>query len=752
MSGGDVRGEFLYNLPSNVSWKFCRVMDGLSDQDWTRFASEVLGDQTDLRLVERKERRTAAVMNQWENRNGRVGELLDLLEYLQLLRPRDIILDWTASVRSPPPPPPVSVPQFFPPPPVSLSAPLTLTACSLSTTDKGGGRTLPGPAPPPSILKSVPHECAQTSIRVACGNQSGGVMCWSYEEVHAGTEGFAPSLQVGEGGFGVVYRALLRNTDCAVKRLKQDVGCLMDWKVLKETFETEVVKLSKFRHPNIVDLLGFCEGQGSVCLIYSYMENRSLEDQLHCVSGALSWCQRVSVVKDASAALQFLHSPPEGHTPVIHGDVKSSNILLDRHLVAKLGDFGLARFVSSGSPALSPSKTASIGKTAKVRGTLAYLPDEYVRNGELGTVTDVYSFGVVLLEVLTGRRALERDRKSGDVYLKDVVDKVQDSPTGSCAAAWSKQLDRRLISAGATEPSGSMETVSLACRCLDKKRKKRPLMIEVFDKLQDIYNITRISSSSPLIQPSSHRPPSSQSLSRATQSLDSNVEALSHQFSKLDPLEYSYQPPSSSALCPPPSSHPLKFSSSIPALTSTSLPAPSASSTSFDGPCETDESRGLSQYDIHSQISGSSRNHIRSHGTGSRSLPTRDQHHRPAWPPESQVSQPSLPTEDLYDHPLPSNCVSQEGGELGPDSRGVTTAVPQCPSPGEPLKSLPSAVMNPSEQQLLESRAQLEGGRIRTREPLLLDLNTERSSAVFRGPEESDELDYLPPAKSLTDC
>uniref|UniRef100_A0AAQ5X435 Protein kinase domain-containing protein n=1 Tax=Amphiprion ocellaris TaxID=80972 RepID=A0AAQ5X435_AMPOC len=352
-------------------------------------ASQVLGDQTAVRLAERRRRRTDWVMNQWENRNGRVGELIDLLDSLQLQRPRDVILDWLSGPNPPPPPPP----SLLPPP------------------------SLPPPPPPPtSPKKDGPHSDTQPRPTAAC---SGAVMCWSYEEVHAGTEGFSPSLQVGEGGFGAVYRASLSNTVCAVKRLKQDGE--LDWTVLMESFQTEVEKLSKFRHPNIVDLLGFSEGGGSMCLIYSYMENGSLEDRLHNECVFLSWSQRMNIVHGASAALQFLHFPPRGQTPLIHGDVKSSNILLDRHLAAKLSDFGLAQFASrssSGRPAdQTGAQTKSLGKTTTVKGTLAYLPDEYVRNGQLGTAVDVYSFGVVLLEVLTGRRALHKDRRSGERYL-----------------------------------------------------------------------------------------------------------------------------------------------------------------------------------------------------------------------------------------------------------------------------------------------------------------------------------------------
>ncbi|KAM7411071.1 hypothetical protein PAMA_021178 [Pampus argenteus] len=757
MSGEDFRGQFLYKLPPYVLWKFYMVMDGLSDLDWTRFASEILSDQDTMRLAERRQRRTEWVMARWEARNGRVGELLDLLERLQLLYPRDLILNCASSVKSsfPPPPAPPAAPAARPPPPVSLSQfdppPKSLVAlptCQLSTTDKGGGRPLPGPSPPPPGLQSELQQGPKTSqmaAEAACDGGDSGAMCWLYEEVHAGTEGFSPARKVGEGGFGVVYRATLKNTDCAVKRLKQD--CSLDWTLLKKSFQTEVEKLSKFRHPNIVDLLGYSKGHGSVCLIYSYMENRSLEDQLHNECDALSWSQRISIVKGASTALQFLHSPPDGHNPVIHGDVKSSNILLDRYMVAKLGDFGLARFASHSSSDRSTSRTKSIGKTETVRGTLAYLPDEYVRSGELGTVVDVYSFGVVLLEVLTGRRALERDRKSGDMYLKDLVKQVEDSPTGSYAAAWRKQLDHRLTSGDTAEPAGCMEMVALACRCLDKKKKKRPTMTEVFDKLKDIHNMVKKKTSSSSLPLPNLQPPS-QSFPTPPRSLDSCVEALSYQLSKVGPLEDTYQ------LTPP---CPLYSSSS----SASSLPT---TSSSFVGPCETDESRGFSQYDLGSQSSQFSSN-----GTGfsSLSLSTRGQHHSSAGPSESRVSQPSVPTEDQYNFPpQPSNTSNRTrtGALIGapsgsqqdiapePNSRRPTTeglyGNPECPSPVRSLHSSspgPSVIINPSKQQFLEKKTLYEAGRIQTPELLSSDdLYGGRSSVDFRGPEESDELDYLP--------
>ncbi|XP_034447484.1 interleukin-1 receptor-associated kinase 1 isoform X2 [Hippoglossus hippoglossus] len=694
MSGGDLKGHFIYKLPSSVLWDFCRVMDGLSDLDWTRFASEVLCDQTEVRLAERKERRTDWVMNQWGNRNGRVWELIDLLERLQLFRQQDVILNWTSTLKplsyTPPPPPPPPPPQVsssqFDAPPEPSEAPRPLSTRRL--TEDRGGRPLPRPAPPPSDLRS---DCRSSHPEappvVACGG-GGGVMCWSYEEVHAGTKGFSPSLQVGEGGFGVVYRATLGNTDCAIKKLKQD--CVLDLAFLKQTFQTEVEKLSKFRHPNIVDLLGVCEGGGSLCLIYSYMDNRSLEEQLHnCV--VLTWCQRLSIVEDVSSALAFLHSPPDRHAPLIHGDVKSSNILLDRHLVAKLADFGLARFGSRRSTGHSATRTASVGKTETVRGTLAYLPEEYWRNGELGTAVDVYSFGVVLLEVLTGRRALERDGKSGERYLKDLVEEVEDSPTGSCAAVWKNQLDQRLITGGAAEPAEWMTVLALACICLDKRRKKRPGMSEVFQKLKDVHNLVTgtSSSSSSLHHPlPPHLHNFSQSLPRPPLSIDSRIGALTNQISKLGPLKDTNRTPQSS-------------------------------SSSFVGPCETDESQGFSQF--------------RSDRTSSTSLSTRDQHL--CGPSELT----SVPTEDQDNFSPQSICSTDKPGDTRGQNLSTLYSVPECLSPAGSLQSQSSS-LGPSGTFKCRNEQRTQGSKLLSSD----DLYGEGGAAGSRGPEESDELDYLP--------
>lgn len=740
MSGGDPRAVLYYNLPASVDCEFCRIMDGLSNQDWTRFASGMLMDQNDVRLAERQERRTHWVMVKCSNRNIRVGELIDLLEDLQLLRPRDVILNWVRSLdlysyvpapaRHLPSSSPFSDSQFVPPPKKPGATPI-LDTCRLDSI--GRRSPLPRPASPPPGLRSEVQQRHQVMVAVSSSIR---VMRLSYEEVYAGTNGFSPCLQIGEGGFGVVYRATLKDMKCAVKKFKEDG--LLDWALLKKSFQTEVEQLSRFRHRNIVDLLGFSDGGGSLCLIYSYMENRSLEDQLHNECAVLSWPQRVSVVKDASEALQFLHCRPEGEKPLIHGDVKSSNILLDSHMTAKLSDFGLARFVPTGTSAAS---TTSVGKTTTVRGTLAYLPEEYVRGGELGPKLDVYSFGVVLLEVLTGRQALEKDGMCGERYLKDLVEDIKEDPGGSTEAVWRKHLDKRLISGGTAELTGSLQLADLACRCLAKLRKKRPVMKDVCSSLEDVYKVMR--------------EPPYQSFPRPPRSLDSNIQQLSKELSKLGPLEDTYQVSQSTKFSSSPSlftlatPDPLHSSSSLPP----SSIFPPVSSCSFAGPCETDESRGFSQYDLRSQL--------RSNGTSCRSLSpsTKAQYRSPARLTEVECNQPSVPTEDQYNFPPQPNSTSLSiapgalrGAPAGPETRGQTTAGATARlygfSPAGSLKSTspePSIQINSSKQRLLEKKAQYEEGRIRTPELLSSEnIYEEKSLGGIRGPEESDELDYLP--------
>ncbi|GLT85272.1 hypothetical protein SLE2022_034660 [Rubroshorea leprosula] len=207
------------------------------------------------------------------------------------------------------------------------------------------------------------------------------------------TSKFHDSNVLGVGGFGRVYKARLEDGSCvAVKKLDcstQDAG---------KEFENEVDLLSKFHHPNIISLVGYSIESETGFIVYELMNNGSLETQLHGPSNGseLSWYRRMKIALDTAKGLEYLHE--HCNPVVIHRDLKSSNILLDSNFNAKLSDFGLA--VIDG---------AQNKNDLKLSGTVGYVAPEYLLVGKLTDKSDVYAFGVVLLELLFGRKAVEKE-------------------------------------------------------------------------------------------------------------------------------------------------------------------------------------------------------------------------------------------------------------------------------------------------------------------------------------------------------
>ncbi|KAF6157705.1 hypothetical protein GIB67_037278 [Kingdonia uniflora] len=227
-----------------------------------------------------------------------------------------------------------------------------------------------------------------------------GHVKFTLAEIHKATKNFSPSFKIGQGGFGTVYKGKLQDgTVVAIKRAKKN---LYD-KHLSVEYQSEIQMLARVEHLNLVRLFGYLEYEDERIVVVEYVPNGTLREHLDCLNGEiLDLAARLDIAIDVAHAVTYLHMYTDH--PIIHRDIKSSNILLTENFRAKVADFGFARLAAD-------TDSGATHISTQVKGTAGYLDPEYLRTYQLTEKSDVYSFGVLLVELITGRRPIESKRE-----------------------------------------------------------------------------------------------------------------------------------------------------------------------------------------------------------------------------------------------------------------------------------------------------------------------------------------------------
>nr|XP_032640128.1 interleukin-1 receptor-associated kinase-like 2 [Chelonoidis abingdonii] len=499
---------YIHALPACVLEDFCQKMDCLNDYDWMRFASYVITDQTELRKIKCMEKTgisiTRELMWWWGVRLATVQQLLELLQALQLYRAAQVILDW------------VSVSDITNPARVPLVSPKQENILCYPTENKNKAKeneigpspdlphlhvlaapnpvsggisdSLPYPLPPPEdLMHSLQSNPPRSSSVKPCGSSTpqqepiahlpSGSLLWTQGEVINATNGFSEENRINEGIFAEVYKGQRYNAVYVIKRLKE-MECASQ-NSTRRFFHTEVQICFRCCHINILQLVGFSLENGYHCLIYPYMDNGSLENRLQCQVGSipLTWEKRITISIGLIRAIQYLHK-----FGILHGNVKSSNVLLDENFTPKLGHSGLRLY------SVEKKSDYAMMKTKVLQASLTYLPEDFVRHGQLTQKIDIFGCGIVLAEMLTGTKAMDEERTP--IYLKDVIaDEIQTAKASSCSKHKTfenlaakeiccKYMDRKV---GHLPSEIAVHFATAICLCL---RKKNPDIAEVHEMME----------------------------------------------------------------------------------------------------------------------------------------------------------------------------------------------------------------------------------------------------------------------------
>ncbi|XP_058144543.1 interleukin-1 receptor-associated kinase-like 2 isoform X2 [Dasypus novemcinctus] len=456
-------------------------------------ASYVITDLTQLRRIKSLERVqgvsiTRELLWWWGMRQATVQQLVDLLCRLELYRAAQIILNWkpVPEIKS-------SIPDFLDtgkpgrplaasvrnaegeqeerqpvtpaafPGPGSAPARASQQAPLLPPSEEHAAHSLKTDLPASSdskedISTSLPKQEKLLSL-------AGDNLFWSEADVIQATNDFDPNYKIREGTFAVIYRGQRNGTSLFFKKFRETTCSSLE--STERFFQAEIQICLRCCHPNVLPLLGYCTGRQFHCLIHPYMANGSLQDRLQGQGGSdpLPWPQRTSICLGMLCAVEHLHG-----LEIIHSNVKSSNILLDQNFIPKL-----AHPMAHLSPVNKRSKYTMM-KTNLFQVSAAYLPEDFIRVGQLTKRVDVFSCGIVLAEVLTGIPAMDNDRNP--VYLKDLLlSEIPSSTASLCSRklgmekVMAKEICQRYLEkrAGRLPEDCAEALVTAACLCLRRR-------------------------------------------------------------------------------------------------------------------------------------------------------------------------------------------------------------------------------------------------------------------------------------------
>ncbi|KAK7386168.1 hypothetical protein VNO78_26200 [Psophocarpus tetragonolobus] len=333
------------------------------------------------------------------------------------------------------------------------------------------------------------HDMEGVQLSSKIGRDSNNPRIFSYAELYIGSKGFSEEEVLGSGGFGKVYKAVMPSDGTVVA-----VKCCLAGKggQFEKTFAAELAAVAHLRHKNLVPLRGWCVYEDQLYLVYDYMPNLSLDRVLfrkNPKEEPLGWVRRGKIVKGLACALHYLHEQLE--TQIIHRDVKTSNVMLDSHYNARLGDFGLARWLEHELEYEYETRKAStsskfdhfrLSETTRIGGTIGYLPPESFQRRSIATSkSDVFSFGIVVLEVVSGRRAIDLTYPDEKIILLDWVRRLSDE--GRLIAAG----DTRLID-GSYKVFEMEHMIHISLLCTLHDPQLRPSMKWIVEALSDMSN------------------------------------------------------------------------------------------------------------------------------------------------------------------------------------------------------------------------------------------------------------------------